>query len=104
MEQRRIGRSDLLVSSVGLGCNNFGRALDLAGTRAVLHKALDLGVTLLDTGDVYGGRGGSERLLGALLGPRRQDVAIATKFGKPMDRERRMGGASRGYLFAAVDA
>jgi aryl-alcohol dehydrogenase-like predicted oxidoreductase len=104
MEQRRIGRSDLAVSIVGLGCNNFGRALDLAGTRAVLHEALDLGITLFDTGDVYGGRGGSETLLGALLGPARQRIVIATKFGKPMDAERKRGGASRAYIFAAIEA
>ena len=103
MEQRVIGRSDLAVSAIGLGCNNFGRDLDAAGTRAVLHKALDLGITLLDTGDVYG-RGGSESLLGALLGPRRKDVVLATKFGKPMDAERKGGGASRAYIFAAAEA
>jgi len=103
MEQRVIGRSGLAVSAIGLGCNNFGRALDLDGTRAVLHEALDLGITLLDTGDVYG-RGGSESLLGALLGPRRKDVVLATKFGKPMDAERKGGGASRAYIFQAAEA
>jgi aryl-alcohol dehydrogenase-like predicted oxidoreductase len=78
--------------------------LDRDGTQAVLHRALDLGVTLLDTGDVYGGRGGSERLLGELLGPRRKDVVLATKFGKRMDDEGRLKGGARDYVFAAVDA
>ena len=104
MEQRAIGQSDLTVSSIGLGCNNFGRVLDLAGTRAVLDRAFDLGITLLDTGDVYGRRGGAETLMGELLGPRRKQVVIATKFGKPMDTERKTGGASRAYVFQAVEA
>src|SRR5215218_5696017 len=57
MRQNRLGRSDLRVSAVGLGCNNFGRRLDLAGTRAVIEAALDAGITFLDTADIYGGDG-----------------------------------------------
>jgi aryl-alcohol dehydrogenase-like predicted oxidoreductase len=78
MESRAIGSLD--VSVVGVGCNNFGRRLDDAGTRAVVDAALDAGVTFFDTADIYG-TGQSEELLGRALGPRRNDVAIATKFG-----------------------
>ena len=60
MEIRNLGQSGLRVSSIGLGCNNFGGRIDEAATKAVIHKALDLGITLFDTADVYGERGGSE--------------------------------------------
>jgi len=76
-----LGNSGLLVSAVGLGCNNFGRRLDVAGTRAVVDAALDVGITLFDTADGYGGRGASERLLGEVLSGRRDEVVLATKFG-----------------------
>ncbi|MGW2675684.1 aldo/keto reductase [Streptomyces sp. NPDC001436] len=76
-----LGSSGLLVSAVGLGCNNFGGRLDLDATRAVVDAALDSGVTLLDTADIYGGQGGSERLLGQALKGRRDQVVLATKFG-----------------------
>ena len=79
MEQRSL--RGLTVSAVGLGCNNFGRRLDLARTRAVVDAALDAGVTLFDTADVYGGEGASERLLGEALEGRRDQALIATKFG-----------------------
>ncbi len=104
MQRRTVGTSGLVVSAVGLGCNNFGGRLDLAQTRAVVHKALDLGITLFDTADVYGGGGGSERMLGEILGSRRQDVVLATKFGAAMDDAGRRAGASRGVIMAAVDA
>lgn len=82
-EQRRIGA--LTVSVIGLGTNNFGgRVSDLAGTRAVVDAALDAGVNLLDTADIYGGRGGSESLLGQALAGRRDRVVLATKFGMDM--------------------
>jgi aryl-alcohol dehydrogenase-like predicted oxidoreductase len=81
MRYRTLGDSGLQVSVVGLGCNNFGRKLDLGGTRAVLDAAIDAGITLLDTADVYGGRGASERLIGEALGARRDRVVLATKFG-----------------------
>ena len=68
MEQRNLGRSGLIVSAVGLGCNNFGGRMDMAATRAVVHKALDLGVTFFDTSDTYGNRGASEEYLGRALG------------------------------------
>ena len=69
MEIRNLGRSGLRVSAIGLGCNNFGGRIDLGGTRKVIHKALDLGITLFDTADVYGNRGGSEAEMGEVLHP-----------------------------------
>ena len=101
MEQRHLGRSGLKVSEVGLGCNNFG-VLDVESSRKVVHRALDLGVTLFDTADVYGNRGGSETQLGEILGPRRKDIVLATKFGMPMDDTG--GGASRRTIVAAAEA
>ena len=80
MELRRLGTSELTVSAVGLGCNNFGRVVDLAGTRAVVDVALDAGINFLDTAESYGG-GDSERFLGEALRGRRADVVLATKFG-----------------------
>ena len=104
MQQRNIGPSDLRVSAVGLGCNNFGGRMDLEATRRVVHKALDLGVTLFDTADIYGERGGSEKFLGEILGPRRKDIVLASKFGMQMDDEGRLKGASRAYVMSAVEA
>jgi aryl-alcohol dehydrogenase-like predicted oxidoreductase len=101
MDHNNIG--PLSVSSVGLGCNNFGRKLDVADSADVVHAALDAGINFFDTADVYGygdhaysGTGNSERFLGAALGSRRSDVVIATKFGISMsktDRTMRGGGA-----------
>jgi aryl-alcohol dehydrogenase-like predicted oxidoreductase len=82
---RRLGDSDLEVSAVGLGCNNFGRRLDFDGTAAVLEAALDAGITFFDTADTYGGAGASERLMGEALEGRRDDYLIATKFGMVME-------------------
>jgi aryl-alcohol dehydrogenase-like predicted oxidoreductase len=76
-----LGNSGLLVSVVGLGCNNFGGRLDLAGARAVVDAAIGAGITLFDTADTYGGGGGSEELLGEILTGRRDQVVLATKFG-----------------------
>ncbi|MEU9714266.1 aldo/keto reductase [Streptomyces sp. NPDC047976] len=76
-----LGTSGLKVSAVGLGCNNFGGRLDARATRAVVDAALDSGITLLDTADIYGGRGGSETHLGQALKGRRDQVVLATKFG-----------------------
>jgi aryl-alcohol dehydrogenase-like predicted oxidoreductase len=81
MEYRTLGRSGLVVSVVGLGCNNFGARLDADQTRAVVDAAIDSGVTLFDTADVYGGAGGSETFLGEALKGRRDEVVLATKFG-----------------------
>ena len=103
MEQRNLGPSGLCVSVVGLGCNNFGGRIDLEASRAVVHKALDLGITLLDTADIYGDKGGSETALGEILGTRRRDIVLATKFGMPMDADRGLTGASRRYIMSAVE-
>jgi len=104
MRMKVLGTSGLKVSAVGLGCNNFGMKCDQAETDAVVHKALDLGVTLFDTADVYGGQGGSETMLGKALGARRKDIVLATKFGLPMGAGDYMRGASRRYMMSAVDA
>ena len=104
MKQRNLGRSGLTVSAVGLGCNNFGGRLDYAATRAVVHKALDCGITFFDTSDTYGDAGGSEEYLGRALAGRRHDIVLASKFARPMDKEGRLQGASRRYIMAAVEA
>ncbi len=104
MKERNIGRSGLRVSVVGLGCNNLGGRLDIAGSKAVVHKALDVGVTLFDTADIYGNRGGSETALGEILGPRRKDIVLASKFGGPMDEAGKLKGGSRRYIMSAVEA
>ena len=104
MKERNVGRSGLRVSVVGLGCNNLGGRLDLAGSKAVVHKALDVGVTLFDTADIYGNRGGSETALGEILGARRKDIVLASKFGGPMDEAGKLKGGSRRYIMSAVEA
>lgn len=104
MDFRNVGKSGLRVSLVGLGCNNFGSRIDLESTRSVVHQALDLGVTLFDTADSYGNRGGSETFLGQILGDRRKDLVLATKFSSPMDDAGTMKGASRRYILTAVEA
>ncbi|HUB39438.1 MAG TPA: aldo/keto reductase [Streptosporangiaceae bacterium] len=81
MRYRPLGNSGLEVSVVGLGCNNFGRRLDVEQTRDVVDAAIDSGVTLLDTAETYGGRGRSEEILGEVLAGRRDQVVLATKFG-----------------------
>jgi aryl-alcohol dehydrogenase-like predicted oxidoreductase len=107
MEARFLGGSGLAVSAVGLGCNNFGgmiRSLDLEGARGVVDAAIDAGITLFDTADSYGANGGSESALGEILGSRRKDIVLATKFASPMNREKstRYDG-SRGYVMRAVE-
>lgn len=95
LRRSALGRTDLLlVSEVGLGCNNFGSVLDLEGTRSVVAAALDLGINFFDTADIYGGRGDSERFLGAAVGDRRPSVVIATKFGLDMGYD---WGVPRGH-------
>ena len=107
MDYRPLGNSGLHVSVVGLGCNNFGGRIDLAASRAVIEAALDAGITLFDTADIYGAQGGSESALGEVLGSRRDDIVLATKFGH---QEHDMGygpaaGAKggRGYIRRAVE-
>ena len=100
METRRIG--SLEVSLVGLGCNNFGMRIDDQRTREVVDAAIDAGITLFDTADVYGNRGRSEELLGEALGSRRDHVVIATKFGSPMGEG--LGGGDPDYVVSACEA
>jgi aryl-alcohol dehydrogenase-like predicted oxidoreductase len=103
MEHRRLGRSGLKVSEVGVGCNNFGGRCDRAATKAVVDAAIGAGITLFDTADVYGNQQ-SEVLLGEALGKRRPQVVIATKFAMPMGQTVHDRGGSRRYIFAAVEA
>ena len=112
MEQRSLGRSGLSVSAVGLGCNNFGGRIDLEQARRVVHAALDAGITLFDTADVYGAlgtgsatghKGASEEILGAILGPHRRQIVLASKFAMPMDEAGQLSGASRRYIVQAVE-
>jgi aryl-alcohol dehydrogenase-like predicted oxidoreductase len=105
VEQRNLGGSGLRVSAIGLGCNNFGGRVDFATAQKVVHRALDLGVTFFDEADTYGDpRGNSESCLGRILGERRKDIVLATKFARPMDASGRFEGASRRYIMAEVEA
>jgi aryl-alcohol dehydrogenase-like predicted oxidoreductase len=104
MREQALGRSGLTVSPVGLGCNNFGRRLDRAGTRAVIDAALEHGVTFFDTADIYGGDGASERLIGEALEGRRDRVVLATKFGMELSGETGEPRGSRAYARRALEA
>jgi aryl-alcohol dehydrogenase-like predicted oxidoreductase len=104
MELRNLGRSGLQVSVVGLGCNNFGMRIDMDATQGVVDKAIDEGINLFDTADVYGGAGKSEEFLGKALGSRRNDVVVATKFGMKMGEGPYRSGASRKYIVAECEA
>jgi aryl-alcohol dehydrogenase-like predicted oxidoreductase len=107
MDFRRLGNSGLVVSVVGLGTNNLGMKLDMEGSREVVHAALDEGITLFDTADVYGA---SEERLGELLQGRRDDVVLATKFGSDVRARGLTNGedwgarGSRRYIRRAVEA
>ena len=103
MRTRRLGNSELEVSVVGLGCNNFGGRIDAAASHAVIDAALDAGVTFLDTADIYGNRGGSEEIIGRALEGRRDRVVLATKFGHDLDDGETARGA-RPYIRKALDA
>lgn len=104
MQFRNLGRSGLRVSLVGLGCNNFGGRIDDAAAAKVVDAAIEHGITLFDTADIYGNRGGSETVLGTLLGARRKDIVLATKFGMDMNDAGTMKGGSRRYIMNAVEA
>src|SRR5918995_1668554 len=102
MRTRRLGSSELVVSVVGLGCNNFGGRIDAASSRAVIDAALDGGVTFLDTADIYGNRGGSEEIIGRALEGRRDQVVLATKFGHDLGDGETSRGA-RPYIRRALE-
>ncbi|WP_306214163.1 aldo/keto reductase [Actinoplanes sp. RD1] len=108
MSYRRLGTSGLVVSVVGIGCNNFGRKLDLAGTKEVVGAALDAGITLFDTADIYGTpHGASEELLGEALKGRRDEVVLASKFGMDMEGLNGADWGARGarrYIVRAAEA
>src|SRR4051812_25017228 len=107
MDFRRLGNSGLVVSVVGLGTNNLGMKLDMAGSREVVHAALDEGITLFDTADSYGA---SEERLGELLQGKRDDVVLATKFGsnvRPRGNDNGEDWGARGsrrYILRAVES
>jgi aryl-alcohol dehydrogenase-like predicted oxidoreductase len=103
MEFRRLGASGLKVSEVGLGCNNFGMRIDQAGTNAVVTAALDAGVNVFDTADVYGALQ-SEVMLGEALKGKRHEVVVATKFASPTGAGPDDRGGSRRYVMRAVEA
>ena len=102
MKVRRLGSSGLKVSVVGLGCNNFGMRIDAAQTQTVVDAAIEAGITLFDTADVYGGTK-SEEFLGAALGKRRHDIVLATKFGMPLGGDPKKRGGSRKWIMRAVE-
>lgn len=110
MSQRRVGASGLLVSSTGLGCNNFGRSgtatESLEGTRDVIDAAIAHDVIFFDTADMYGKDPGlSETFMGEALRGRRDHVVLATKFGhaRDMGYDFPSGGGSRRYIRRAVE-
>jgi aryl-alcohol dehydrogenase-like predicted oxidoreductase len=103
VNHRKLGNSELNVSEIGLGCNNFGyvKALDVNETRRIVHRAFDCGINFLDTSDSYGH---SEEFLGQTLGSHRSRIVLATKFGSQLDTEGKKKGASQRYVFSAVEA
>jgi aryl-alcohol dehydrogenase-like predicted oxidoreductase len=103
MRTLRLGTSELDVSVVGLGCNNFGGRVDETASRAVIDAALDAGVSFLDTADIYGNKGGSEEIIGRALEGRRDQVVLATKFGHDLGDGETARGA-RPYIRKALDA
>lgn len=106
MTYRQLGDSGLTVSTVGIGCNNFGRRIDQDATDAVVRQALDSGITLFDTADIYG-QGASEEMLGLALGAERENVVVATKFGMDMQGSNGPDWGVRGsrrYVRKAVEA
>jgi len=102
MRTRRLGSSELEVSVVGLGCNNFGGRIDEPAARAVIDAALEAGVTFFDTADVYGNHGGSEEIIGRALAGRRDRVVLATKFGQDLG-DGETARATRTYIRKAVE-
>ncbi|GCD95940.1 aldo/keto reductase [Embleya hyalina] len=103
MRYTTVGRTGLEVSALGLGCNNFGMRIDQAAASRVVGAALDCGITLFDTADIYAG-GRSEEILGKALGARRDDVVLATKFGGAIAPGPYGGGSSRRHVIRACEA
>jgi aryl-alcohol dehydrogenase-like predicted oxidoreductase len=104
MKLRRLGASGLKVSEVGLGCNNFGMRIDEKQTAAVVDAAIDAGITLFDTADIYGATK-SEEFLGKALGKKRNKIVLATKFGmRHGDNEAKKGGSRRWIVRAVEDS
>ncbi|AVP70195.1 aldo/keto reductase [Prescottella equi] len=101
MQYTTLPGTDLVVSTVSLGCNNFGSRIDAQESRAVVDAAFEHGITFFDTADVYT-TGESEKILGAALAGRREDAVIATKFGAPMSETER--GSAPDYVRQACDA
>lgn len=104
MKYRNLGSTGLKVSIAGIGCNNFGMSCDEAQSIEVVHAALDLGINFFDTADVYGSQHSEEMLGKAIAGKDRSQIVIATKFGAPMGDGILQKGASRQYIFNAVEA
>jgi aryl-alcohol dehydrogenase-like predicted oxidoreductase len=104
MQKRKLGTSTLEVSVVGLGGNNFGGRIDFEASQRVVYAAIDRGITLIDTADSYGNKGGSEEELGRILGDKRKAIVLASKFGLQMDDAGKLKGASRRYIMQAVEA
>jgi len=103
VETRRLPDTELDVSVVGLGCNNFGGRIDEDASRAVIDAALEAGVTFFDTADVYGGRGGSEEIIGRALQGRREQVVLATKFGHDLGDGETLPRGSAAYVRKAIE-
>lgn len=101
MQYRTLGNSDLKLSVLGVGCNNFGGRTDIETTKRVIHHAIDIGVNHFDTADVYGGEGKSEDFMGQVIGDKRSKMILATKFGLPMAAG---SGGSRNYVKRAIEA
>ena len=102
MKLRRLGTSGLKVSEVGIGCNNFGMRIDAKETQSVVDAAIDAGITLFDTADVYGATK-SEEFLGKALGKKRGQVVLATKFGMAVGGDQTRKGGSRRWIMTAVE-
>jgi aryl-alcohol dehydrogenase-like predicted oxidoreductase len=102
VKHRKIGNSDLQVSAIGLGCNNFGFVanMDVNASRKVIDQAIESGINFFDTSDSYGT---SENILGEVLGERRKDIILATKFGSKPNALGEKSGASRGYILAEAE-
>ena len=102
MKHRKLGKSELQVSVVGLGCNNFGFVanMDVEASRKVIDKALEAGINFFDTSDSYGT---SEEIMGEVLGERRKKIVLATKVGAKQNPEGQKSGVSRNYILAEVE-